>query len=466
MCCGMTEHFDAVIIGTGQAGKPLAGALAEAGWKTAIIERGRVGGTCVIEGCTPTKTMVASARVAHLARRSSDYGVCTGNVAVDMEAVRARKRAVVDSFSAGSEKGMRRHATLELVFGEARFVSEHVVEIWLRGGGTRRMESPRIFINAGARPAAADLPGLKEVPFLDSTTIMELGSVPEHLLVLGGGFVGLEFAQMFRRFGAAVTVVEQGGQIAGREDADVAEALAAILEGEGITLRLGATVERIDAAESGAVRLHVAGDDAQPVLGSHLLVAVGRTPNTDTLKLESAGIELDDRGYIRVSERLETNVPGVYALGDVNGGPPFTHIAYDDYRVVRASLLEARPERTTRDRMLPYTVFTDPPLSRIGLTETQARERGLGIRVARMPISRVARAIEVDEARGMIKAVVDGETGRILGAAVLGVEGGEIASVLQTAMMGNLAYSALRDAVFSHPTMAEALNNLFMTLTD
>jgi pyruvate/2-oxoglutarate dehydrogenase complex dihydrolipoamide dehydrogenase (E3) component len=461
----MTEQFDAVIIGTGQAGKPLAGALADAGWRTVIIEKGRVGGTCIIDGCTPTKTMVGSARIAHLVRRSSDYGIHTNDVRVDMAEVRARKRAVVDDFSAASERGIRRHERLELVFGEARFAAPDVVEVQLRDGGARRMRARHSFINTGTRPVVPNVPGLRDAPFFDSTSIMELAEVPRELVVLGGGFVGLEFAQMFRRFGAQVTIVEKADRIAGREDDDIADALAAILTEDGITLRTGTTVEQVAVQPRGGVRVQLKEDPAG-LHGSHLLVAVGRTPNTESLDLAAAGVELNERGYIRVTDRLETNVAGVYALGDVNGGPPFTHVAYDDFRIVRANLLDGYAPRTTRDRLLPYTVFTDPQLGRIGLSEREAREQGRHIRVARLSMSRVARAIEVDETRGLLKAIVDAETDRILGAAVLGIEGGEIAAVLQTAMMGGIPYTALRDAVFAHPTLAESLNNLFLNLSE
>jgi pyruvate/2-oxoglutarate dehydrogenase complex dihydrolipoamide dehydrogenase (E3) component len=460
----MTETLDAVIIGTGQAGKPLAGALAEAQWRTVIIERGRVGGTCIIDGCTPTKTMIASARVAYLARRASEYGVNVGSISVDMQVVRSRKRAIVDSFSDGSERGMRRHETLELVFGEARFQGPHTVEVELREGGTRRFEASHVFINAGTRPLVPQIPGLEDVPWLDNTSVMELEELPEHLLVMGGGFVGLEFAQMFRRFGSEVTVIEQGPRLAGREDDDIAAALTAILEEDGIGIRTGSRVERLERDGNGIAATVATDGRSERTSATHLLVAVGRTPNTEDLSLAAAGVETDERGYIKVSEQLETNVAGVYALGDVNGGPPFTHVAYDDYRVVRAILLGGPGERTTRFRMAPYTVFTDPQLGRVGLSERQAAAEGRQVKVATLPMARVARAIETGETRGLMKAVVDDKTGQILGAAVLGLEGGEILAVIQTAMMGRLPYTALRDGVFSHPTLAEALNSLFMTL--
>jgi pyruvate/2-oxoglutarate dehydrogenase complex dihydrolipoamide dehydrogenase (E3) component len=460
----MAERLDAIIIGTGQAGKPLAGALAGAGWKTAIIEKGRVGGTCVIDGCTPTKTMIASARVAHLARSAADYGVRVGGVEIDLSAVRQRKREVVDDFSTASERGMQRHETLELIFGAARFVDAREIEVRLNDGGTRRLAAERIFINAGARPSVPPIPGLDAVPYLDSTSILELAEVPGHLVVLGGGFIGLEFAQMFRRFGAGVTVVERADRIAGREDADVAEAITRILRDDGIAVHTAMEAASVEASEGGGVvvRTRCAGQD-YTLRSSHLLVSAGRTPNTDSLDLDTAGIETDERGYIRVNERLETNVSGVFALGDIAGSAPFTHVAYDDYRVVRSNLLDGG-SRTTADRPTPYTVFIDPQLGRIGLSEREAREQGHEVRVAKMPMTRAARAIETDETRGLMKAVVDAKTDRILGAAVLGVEGGEVMSVLQVAIMGDLPYTAIRDGVFAHPTLTESLNTLFTSL--
>ncbi len=471
------ERFDAIIIGSGQAGKPLAGALARASWSVAIIERARVGGTCVIDGCTPTKTMIASARVAHLARRSDDYGVRTGGVEVDMPRVRERKRAVVDLFSEGSRKGLERQEGIELVFGTASFLGPHEIlvqrengkgagnppEEVRRGGEPRTLTAPNIFINTGTRTRVPDLPGLEDTPWLDNASVMELASVPEHLLVLGGGFIGLEFGQMFRRFGAGVTLVERSSRLAGREDEDVSEALRGILEDEGIEVHTDTEAVRVAQVATG-IRLDVRNSSGERSLhGTHLLLAPGRRPETESLNLEAAGIRRDERGFIRVNERLETSAPGVYALGDVNGGPPFTHVSYDDFRIVRENLLgEGTADR--QERLLPYTLYTDPQLGRVGPTEREARARGLQFRVAKLPMSRVARAIETDETRGFMKALVEEGSGRVLGAAVLGVEGGEVASVLQVAIMAGLPYTRIRDAIFAHPTFAESLNNLFMTL--
>jgi pyruvate/2-oxoglutarate dehydrogenase complex dihydrolipoamide dehydrogenase (E3) component len=461
-----TQHYDAVVIGAGQAGVPLATTLAKAGRKTALVEREHVGGTCINEGCTPTKTMVASAKVAYFDRRSADYGVSNGQVAVDMIRVRQRKREIVDSFRSGGERRLH-DAGVELIMGEARFSGPKDLEVRLNDGGeTIRLTADNIFINTGARPANPPVEGLDSVPTLNSTTIMELDEVPEQLLVLGGSYVGLEFAQMFRRFGSEVTVVQRGKQLMSREDTDVAEAVAEIVRQDGIEVLLETQAQRAEQTEDGKIRLTVRTPEGESKLeGSHLLVSAGRPPNTEKLNLEAAGIETDRRGQIKVNERLETNVEGVYALGDVKGGPAFTHISYDDFRIIRTNLLQGG-DATITDRKVPYTVFIDPQLGRAGLSEQEARERGLNIRVAKMPMSYVARAIEVDETRGFMKAVVDADTDQVLGCAILGVEGGEIAAMLQIAMMGEVPYTTLRDTVFSHPTLSESLNTLFAAIDE
>ena len=452
----MSDQYQAIVIGSGQGGNPLCGALAGAGLRTAMVERAHVGGTCINEGCTPTKTMVASARVAYLARRGADYGVRTGNISIDMARVRERKRAIVDSFRGGGQKRLEKTANLDLIFGEGSFTGPRTVRVRLNGGGERTLTAERIFINAGARPAMPALDGLSGVPYLDSTSIMELDAVPEHLLVVGGGYVGLEFGQMFRRFGSRVTILHAGPQLLAREDADVAEQIAAILREDGIELLLEAKAERV--SQTGAeIRLKVGGRE---IAGSHLLISTGRTPNSDSLNLAAAGVATDRRGFIPVNGKLETNVAGIYALGDINGGPAFTHISYDDFRILRTNVIEGG-KASTEGRMVPYTVFIDPQLGRIGLSEREARAQNLKIRVARMPMSYVARALEVDESRGFMKAIVDAGSDQILGVAVLGIEGGEIMSMLQLAMMGNLPYTRLRDGVFAHPTLAESMNNLF-----
>ncbi len=459
-----SSRYDAIVIGAGQGGGPLSTALARAGRRTAIIEREHVGGTCINEGCTPTKTMVASARVAYLARRGADYGVRTGPVSVDMARVRQRKRDIVESFRSGTERQITSTPGVDLLMGRARFTGPDSVEVEMNDGARRSLQASTIVINTGDRPATPALEGLDTVPSLNSTSIMELDHVPQHLLVLGGGYVGLEFGQMFPRFGAEVTIVQRGPALLAREDPDVAEAVAGILREDGIEVLLNADASRVAAGEDGGVRLDVqVGAETRSLHGSHLLVATGRTPNTDGLGLEAASVETDGHGFVKVDERLCTSVSGVYAIGDVKGGPAFTHISYDDFRILRTNLLEGG-SASTAGRLVPYTVFIDPQLGRVGPSETEATAQGGSIRVAKMPMNDVARALEVDEPRGFMKAVVDAGTGQILGCAVLGIEGGELMAMLEIAIMGRVPYTVLREAVFAHPTLAESLNNLFATL--
>jgi pyruvate/2-oxoglutarate dehydrogenase complex dihydrolipoamide dehydrogenase (E3) component len=458
------QHYDAVVIGAGQAGVPLSQALARSGRRTALIERQHVGGTCINEGCTPTKTMVASAKTAYVDRRSADYGVHNGPVAVDMLEVRGRKRAMVDSFRNSNLRRIEATDGLDLIAGEASFTGPKALAVRTNDNQDLELGADNVFINAGARPANPPIEGLDNVPALNSTSIMELDVLPEHLLVLGGSYVGLEFAQMFRRFGSEVTVVELGGQLMGREDADIAEAVAGILREDGIEVLLEAKTRLAAQDDTTKIILTVDTSEGERTLeGTHLLVAAGRPPNTETLNLGAAGIETDRRGFIKANECLETSVPGVYALGDVKGGPAFTHISYDDFRIIRTNLLEGG-SATIADRPVPYTMFTDPQLGRIGLSEQDAREQGRDVRIATIPMTYVTRAVEMGETRGFMKAVVDAETAQILGCAVLGIEGGEIMAMIQIAMMGNLPYTVLRDAVFAHPTLSESLNTLFSSV--
>ena len=458
------QHYDAVVIGAGQGGVPLSQALAGSGRRTALIEREHVGGTCINEGCTPTKTMVASAKTAYVDRRSAEYGVHNGPVSVDMREVRGRKRAMVDSFRNSGQRRIEATDGLDLIFGEASFTGPRTLEVHTNYCEEFELEEDTVFINAGARPANTPIEGLDAVPALNSTSIMELDVLPEHLLVLGGSYVGLEFAQMFRRFGSGVTVVQRSGQLMGHEDPDVAEAVAGILREDGIEVLLGTLTRRAAQGETGKILLTIDTSEGERTLeGSHLLVAAGRPPNTGTLNLDAAGVETDGRGFIATNERLETNAPGVYALGDVKGGPAFTHISYDDFRIIRTNLLEGG-SATITNRQVPYTMFIDPQLGRVGLTEREARDKGLDVLVAKIPMSYVSRAVELGESRGFMKAVVDAGTGRILGCAVLGIEGGEIMAMIQIAMLGNLPYTALRNAVFAHPTLAESLNSLFSSV--
>ncbi len=458
-----SQQYDAVVIGSGQGGTPLSSALAGAGMRTALVERKHIGGTCINEGCTPTKTMVASGRVAYLAGRGADYGVETGPIRIDMARVRQRKRDIVDNFRNSTQGKLEKTANLELIFGEASFSGPREVAVRLQNGGQRTISAKYVFINAGTRASRPELAGLESVPFLDNISIMELDAVPEHLLILGGGYIALEFGQLFRRFGSRVTIVQSGGQLLTREDADVAEEITKILREDGIEILLNANAIRVGLTGQN-IELNVQSKSGETrLIGSHLLVATGRVPNSDTLNLAAAGIQTGKHGFIQVNDRLETSAEGVFALGDIKGGPAFTHISYDDFRIIRANLIEKK-NASTKDRQVPYTLFIDPQLGRVGLTEAEARAQGRKIRVAKLPMSHVARALEIDETRGFMKAVVDAESNQILGAAILGIEGGEVMSAVEIAMMGKLPYTALRDGTFAHPTLTESLNNLFMAM--
>lgn len=456
-----TESFRLIVLGSGQAGGPLARAFADAGHRVALVEREHVGGTCINDGCTPSKTLIASARVAYLARRAGEYGIGTGDVTVDMPLVRARTRKVVESFRSGSEDGLDQ-AGVSLFAGEGCFEDDHTVRV-TGGQGSRTIRGDLIVINTGLVPRIPKLAGLGKVPYLTSTTALELDRVPEHLLILGGGYIGLEFAQLYRRLGSAVTVIQRGTQLMPREDADIAETLASILSEDGCTVLLDTEATAVG-ARAGEITLSIERDgETRKIVGSDLLLAVGRRPDTAALHPKAAGLRLTRQGFISVSNRLATSVPNIYAVGDVTGAPAFTHISYDDFRILRTNLLEGG-RASRHGRMIPYSLFTDPQLGRIGLTEREAVEQGIPHRVATLPMSRVARAIETGETRGMMKAVIDQRTDRILGAAILGTEGGEVATVLQVAMMGKLKWQQLRDVAISHPTWSESLNNLFMTL--
>ncbi|MCJ1258042.1 hypothetical protein MMC24_005871 [Lignoscripta atroalba] len=467
-------HYDCIVIGSGQAGTPLAGAFSKAGRKTALIECAHIGGCCVNEGCTPTKTMVASGRVAYLTRQGADYGIHMPggegeNVSVDMKKVRQRKRDIVTSFRSGNESRTQ-SSGVEVLMGEGSFKDRKTLLVKMNDGSQQIVTAESIFINTGERPAKPQLDGLETIPterVLDSTSIQELGEVPDHLLVLGGGYIGLEFGQLFRRLGAAVTIIQRSSQLLPREDPDIAESMLKIVRQDGITVHLDTAATQVSSCSSGSlIELTIRGKDGigQTVSGSHLLSAAGRVPNTDMLNLSVAGISTNSRGYIICNDRLETDVPGVYALGDVKGPPAFTHISYDDFRIIRANLINnVSPPLTTANRIVPYVCYTDPQMGHVGLHEREARAvfPGRIIKTAKMPMEYVARALETDETRGMMKAVVDGETGEILGFSCLGIEGGEVMSIVQMAMMGNVRWERLRDAVFAHPSLAESLNNLW-----
>jgi pyruvate/2-oxoglutarate dehydrogenase complex dihydrolipoamide dehydrogenase (E3) component len=454
------ELFDVIIIGAGQAGGPLSTAMAESGRSVAIIERVHVGGTCINEGCMPSKAMVASGRVAALAARGREYGIQTGPISVDLAAIRDRKRAVVERMRSGSQTAIEQRAGVELIMGEATFTGLKQVRVTGADGAERDLEAGQwVFINSGARPAIPTIPGIDTVPFLDSTSVMELDVIPDHLVVLGGGAIALEFAQMFRRFGSAVTVVQRGGRLLSREDEDVSAAMAEMLEADGIKVVLNAKAKAVRPEGEGVALEIAVGDQTQTVAGSHLLVAIGRTLNSDRLNLASTGVATGAHGEIVVNERLETSAEGIFALGDVHGGPAFTHMSYDDFRIVRDNLLRGG-SRTTGDRPTPWVIFTDPELARIGLNESEAKEQGVSHRVAKMGMDSVARAILSLETTGFIKVLISPETDQILGATIVGVEGGELMTMFQLAMMGGLTAGQLGEMIIAHPTLAESINNV------
>jgi pyruvate/2-oxoglutarate dehydrogenase complex dihydrolipoamide dehydrogenase (E3) component len=452
-------HYDAIVIGSGQAGNPLSQKLADHGWAVALVEKEYLGGTCINTGCTPTKTMVASAQVAYYSRNAGRWGVRAGEVSVDLPKVVARKDRVVGQSRSGLSRKLEERKTLRLYRGHARFIGPHQVRV-----GDEVLESERIFIDTGTRPDGPLLEGLGEIDYLDNASIMRLTEVPEHLLVLGGGYIGMEFGQMFRRFGSRVTVVQREQQILPHEDADVAEALQQALESEGVRFVLGATTTRVG-KEDGCVSLKVVvGANTETLRGSHLLVATGRRPNTDDLGLQAAGVLTNQQQFIVVNNRLETNVPGVWALGDVKGGPAFTHISFNDYQIVYANLIEGKA-LTTDNRPVPYAVFTDPQLGRVGLTEEAARAAGRRIKVGKVPMTWVARAIERDETAGLMKLVVDADNDQILGAAILAAEGAEVVQILHAVMLAGAPYTLLKGAVYIHPTLAEGLWTLMEAVT-
>ncbi len=451
-----TGKYDAIVIGTGQAGPSLAVRLAKAGQKVAIVERRAVGGTCVNTGCIPTKTMVASAYAAHLSFRSGDFGVrLPGPPAVDMKAVKARKDRIVATNRDGVTSWLRGTPGVDLVFGHARFESAARVRV-----GDALLEAPKVFVNVGGRPSVPPaMAGVGDTPFWTSSSMMGVDFVPPHLVVVGGSYVGLEFAQMYRRFGSEVTVVEMAPRLVAREDEDVSDAIRQILEREGITVRTGAECIALSKT-AGGIRVHANCHEGDPdIEGSHLLLAVGRRPNTDDLGLDEAGVRTDARGNIEVDDRLRSSVPGIWALGDCNGRGAFTHTAYNDYEIVAANLLDGDPRRVT-DRITAYALYVDPPLGRAGMTEAEARKAGHRLLVGKRPMTKVGRAVEKGEDQGFMKVVVDADTRQILGAAILGVGGDEVVHVLLDVMYARAPYTLVQRAMHIHPTVAELLPTL------
>jgi pyruvate/2-oxoglutarate dehydrogenase complex dihydrolipoamide dehydrogenase (E3) component len=452
-----TTSFDAIIIGAGQAGPPLAGRLTEAGQRVAVIERHLVGGTCVNSGCIPTKTLVASAHAAHLARRGAEYGIGTGEVSVDMAKVKARKDKIMLDDRAGVESWIEGMDGATLIRGHARFVDPHTVDV----DGTR-LRADRFYLNVGGRAAVPDLPGLDGIDYLTNVSILQLDTVPAHLIVIGGSYIGLEFAQMYRRFGADVTVVERGPRLASREDEDVSAAIRDILEAEGIAVHTDASDIRFEKRDNGIAVTPSAG--AAPVVGSHVLVAVGRRPNTDDLGLEHAGVDTDARGYIVVDDQLRTSADHIWAMGDCNGKGAFTHTSYNDFEIVAANLLDDDPRRVS-DRITTYGLYIDPPLGRAGMTVEQVRRSGRKALVGKRPMTRVGRAVEKGETQGFMKVVVDAETQEILGAAILGVGGDEVVHLILDVMTAKLPYTAISRTMHIHPTVSELVPTMLQELT-
>jgi len=456
----MSTSYDAIVIGSGQAAPALAVRLAEAGMKTALIEREHLGGTCVNDGCIPTKTLVASARAAHVARRAADWGIHAGPVSVDMKAVKARKDAVVRQSIEGLDKWIAGTKNLSLVWGDARFTGPHAIEV-----NGEILEAPKIFINVGARPVLPSWKGIADVPVLNNTSMMAVDTLPEHLLVVGGSYIGLEFAQMYRRFGSRVTVLEFGDRLIAREDPEVSAEIQRILEREGVAFHFSVKDAAV-ARGAGGSGVRVVVDPAGQALaieGSHLLAAIGRRPNTDSLGLDKAGIATDARGFITVDETLSTSVPGVWALGDVNGRGAFTHTSYNDFQIVAGNLLDGETRRVG-DRIPIYALFIDPPLGRVGMSEAEVRARGKPALVGVMPMTRVGRARERGETQGFMKVLVDAESERILGASLLCIEGDEIVHMLLAAMAGDLSYKVIERAVHIHPTVSELIPTLLESL--
>ena len=451
----MTQRFDAIIIGTGQAGPPLAARLSGAGMKVAIIERGRFGGTCVNTGCIPTKAMVASAYAARMAQRAAEYGVViNGGVTVDMQRVKARKDEISGRSNHGVEQWVRGLEHCTVFQGHARFESAHTVRV-----GNELLEAEHIFVNVGGRALVPPMPGLDQVPFLTNSTMMDVDFLPEHLVVIGGSYVGLEFGQMFRRFGARVTIVEKGPRLIAREDEDVSQAVREILEAEGIDVQVNADCLNVRRDGANVVVGLDCGSGAREVSGSHLLMAVGRVPNTDDLGLDKAGVEIDKRGNIRVDEQLRTNVPGIWAMGDCNGRGAFTHTAYNDYEIVAANLLDADPRKVS-DRIQAYAMYIDPPLARVGMSLSEAKQSGRKLLVGNRPMTRVGRAVEKGESQGFMRVVVDAQTHEILGASILGVGGDEAVHSILDVMYAKAPYTTISRAMHIHPTVSELIPTL------
>jgi pyruvate/2-oxoglutarate dehydrogenase complex dihydrolipoamide dehydrogenase (E3) component len=456
------EHYEILVIGSGEAGKHLTWNMAQAGHRTAVVERKYIGGSCPNIACLPSKNVIRSAKANWFARHGAEYGIQSGPVSTDMRGVFERKRKMVEG-EVQFHLDRFKATGAELIRGEARFVASKTVEVNLNDGGRRTITGDRVFLDLGSRAVLPDMPGLADAKPMTHVQALDLERLPEHVIVLGGGYVGLELAQALRRFGAAVTVIEHGRQVAAAEDADVSQAILDNFADEGITVLLDTRVRKVEGISGQKIRIGIENNQGQQTIdGTDLVVATGRTPNTQGIGLEAAGVELDARGYIKVNERLETTAPGVWAMGDCAGSPQFTHVAFDDFRVVRDNLNGG--SRITRDRLIPFCMFTDPELARVGLNETEAKKRSIAYRLAKIPMAAVLRAVAIGETRGFVKMLIDTESDRILGFTAFGAEASEMLAAVQTAMLGGLPYTLLRDAIFSHPTAAEGLGPLLASV--
>jgi pyruvate/2-oxoglutarate dehydrogenase complex dihydrolipoamide dehydrogenase (E3) component len=456
------ERYDALIIGSGEAGKHIAWTMAQMGHRTAVVERKLIGGSCPNIACLPSKNIVHSAKVASFARRAAEFGLELGSFTIDMAGVQRRKRKMVEDEIQG-HLNLYKASGAELIMGSARFLTPRTVEVSLNDGGTRTIAGDRVFLNLGSRAVIPDVPGAAAAKPMTHIQLLGLERLPEHLIVIGGGYVGLELSQAMRRFGSRVTLIERSPQIASQEDADVSAALLELFHDEGIEVLLGTEVVRVEGLSGHQVRVHVKDAKGERAIeGTDILVAVGRVPNTQEIGLEKTGVELDSRGYIKVNERLETTAPNIWAVGDCAGSPQFTHVAFDDFRVIRDNL--AGGNRTTLNRLIPYCIFTDPELARVGLNETQAKRGGVEYRLVKFPMAAVFRAETLSEPRGFLKILIEKDSDRILGITVFGVEASEPMATVQTAMIAGLPYTALRDAIFTHPTAAEGLVRLLASV--
>lgn len=457
-----SDHYEMLVLGSGEGGKYLAWHMAKAGHRTAVVERKLIGGACPNTNCLPSKNEIWSAKVADLVHHADRFGSVTTPSTTDMKQVLARKRAMVEHLIAVHVR-LYKASGAELIMGHGRFIAPKTIEVQLNDGGTRVLTGDRVALNLGTHATIPDIPGLAESKPLTNIELLELDRLPDHLIVLGGGYVGLEMAQAYRRFGSRVSIVEPGPRLAGREDPDVTDALLELVRDEGMEVHLGASIVGVQGRSGEAVRVQIrttAGD--RTIEGSDILVAAGRSPNTSGIGLDVAGVKLDDRGYIAVNDRLETSAPDVWAIGEAAGSPQFTHVSFDDFRIISANL--AGGNRSKRDRLVPYCMFTDPPLARVGLSEAEAKRQGIAVRVARLPIASVLRSQTISETRGFMKALVEADGDRILGFTMLGAEAGEVVAVVQTAMLANMPYTGLRDAIIAHPTMAEGLGPLFVNM--